>query len=120
GNGWSDGARVNVDPDLPDGVAAQTLLHELAHHVLKHRELAEKHGRDRMLFEGEAEAVKVVVLRHLGIDTRSNGAAYLRAHGADADLVRRSATRIVQTAKEVIEALEVAIAEPEAQPVAAG
>ncbi len=120
GNGWSDGARVNVDPDLPDGVAAQTLLHELAHHALKHRELAEKHGRDRMLFEGEAEAVKVVVLRHLGIDTRSNGAAYLRAHGADADLVKRSATRIVQTAKEVIEALEAAIAEPETQPVAAG
>jgi len=48
----------------------------------------------------------VVVLRHLGIDTRSNGAAYLLAHGADADLVKRSATRIVQTAKEVIEAIE--------------
>jgi hypothetical protein len=120
GNGWSDGQRVNVHPALAEGVAAQTLIHELAHHLLKHRDLAEKHGTDRALFEGEAEAVKVVVLRHFGVDTSSNGAAYLRAHGAGADVVKRSASRIVQTAKQVIEALEEALAEPEAQPVAAG
>jgi len=53
GNGWSDGRQVNVDPSLPDGIAAQTLLHELAHHSLKHRELAEKEEGDRSLFEGE-------------------------------------------------------------------
>jgi len=120
GNGWSDGQRVNVHPGLAEGVAAQTLIHELAHHLLKHRDLAEKHGTDRALFEGEAEAVKVVVLRRFGVDTASNGAAYLRAHGAGADVVKRSASRIVQTAKQVIEALEGALAEPEAQPVAAG
>ena len=65
--------------------------------------------------EGEAEAVKVVVLRHFGVDTSSNGAAYLRANGAGADVVKRSASRIVQTAKQVIEALEGALVEPEAQ-----
>jgi DNA polymerase III sliding clamp (beta) subunit (PCNA family) len=120
GNGWSDGRQVNLAPGIPDGVAVQTLTHELAHHLLKHRDLADKHEGDRRLFEGEAEAVKVVVLRHFGVDTSSNGAAYLRAHGASADVVKRSAHRIVQTAKQVIEALEEALAEPEAQPVAAG
>jgi DNA polymerase III sliding clamp (beta) subunit (PCNA family) len=120
GNGWSDGQRVNVDPALPAGVAAQRLIHELAHLLLRHRDLGEKHEGDRRLFESEAEAVKVVVLRHFGVDTSSNGAAYLRAHGASADVVKRSAHRIMDTAKQVVEALEGALAELEAQPVAAG
>jgi len=120
GNGWSDGTRVNVKPGLPEGVAAQTLIHELAHHLLQHRELSEKHAGDRCLFEGEAEAVKVVVLRYFGVDTSANAAAYLRAHGATAEVVTRSAHRIVQTAKQMIEALEEALAESEAQPAAAG
>jgi hypothetical protein len=111
---------VNVNPSLPEGIAAQTLIHELAHHLLQHRDLSEKHKWDRCLFEGEAEGVKVVVLRYFGVDTTGNGAAYLRAHGATAEVVRRSAHRIMQTAKQVIEALEEALAEPEAQPVAAG
>jgi len=120
GNGWSDGTRVNVNPNLPEGIAAQTLIHELSHHLLRHRDLSEKHAWDRRLFEGEAEATKVVVLRSFGVDTTGNGAAYLLAHGATAEVVRRSAHRIMQTAKQVIEALEEALAEPEAQPVAAG
>jgi DNA polymerase III sliding clamp (beta) subunit (PCNA family) len=120
GNGWSDGTRVNINPNLSEGIAAQTLIHELSHHLLRHRDLSEKHAWDRRLFEGEAEGVKVVVLRYFGVDTTGNGAAYLRAHGATAEVVRRSAHRIMQTAKQVIEALEEALAEPEAQPVAAG
>ena len=109
-NGCSAGGKVTIGSDRPPGIQVQTLVHELAHELL-HQRRSDRHQvlQDRALVEGEAEAVSVVVMRALGHDVASNGAAYIRNHGADAQLILRSLERIADTAKRVLGALDPAV-----------
>lgn len=106
-NGSSAGGKITIHPERPPGIQVQTLVHELAHELL-HQRRSDRHQvlQDRALVEGEAEAVSVVVMRALGHDVASNGAAYIRNHGADASLILRSLERIADTAKRVLDALD--------------
>ena len=106
-NGSSHGGKITIHPERPPGIQVQTLVHELAHELL-HQRRSDRHQvlQDRALVEGEAEAVSVVVMRALGHDVASNGAAYIRNHGADASLILRSLERIADTAKRVLDALD--------------
>ena len=106
-NGSSHGGKITISSDRPPGIQVQTLVHELAHELL-HQRRSDRHQflQDRALVEGEAEAVSVVVMRALGHDVASNGAAYIRNHGADASLILRSLERIADTAKRVLDALD--------------
>lgn len=109
-NGSSEGGRITISSDRPPGIQVQTLVHELAHELL-HQRRSGRHRvpQDRALAEGEAEAVSVVVMRALGHDVASNGAAYIRNHGADAPLILRSLERIADTAKRVLGAVDPAV-----------
>jgi hypothetical protein len=81
-------------------------VHELAHELL-HQRHTDKHKilQDNALIEGEAESVSVVVMRAMGHDVSSNGAAYIRSHGADAKLILRSLERITDTARQLLDAI---------------
>jgi antirestriction protein ArdC len=105
-NGSSHGGQITVSDRLPPGIQAQTLVHELAHELL-HQRHTDKHQvlQDKALIEGEAEAVSVVVMRALGHDVASNGAAYIRSHGADAKLILKSLERITDTARQLLDAI---------------
>jgi antirestriction protein ArdC len=101
-NGVSSGGRVTLNSTLPVGVQAQTILHELAHELLHHAK--GDMVTCRTLREGEAEAVCSVCLRHWGIDTSTNSAHYMRAHGViTPQVVLASLERICTTAKTIID-----------------
>jgi len=122
-NGNSKGGKITINSLRPQGVQAQTMIHELAHELLEHaktnRNATEPPGR--AVIEGEAEAVTVVVMRALGHDTASNGAAYIRSHGGDAKTITASLERIAKTAKTILEDIEDASGDhhEDAEPAAA-
>lgn len=100
-NGYADvGRRVaTINSERTVGVQWQTLVHEVAHIDLGHGPGTKL---SHAVVEGEADAVRVVVLKALGIDAVSNGAAYLRAHGATEKEVLGSLERIAATARKVL------------------
>lgn len=103
-NGSASAGVITLNSSRPNGILAQTIIHELAPQLL--HIMPTKEETDRSLREGEAEAVCVVVMRHYGFDTMSNGAAYIKNHEADGDTILRSLDRITKTAKTIIEGLD--------------
>jgi hypothetical protein len=103
-NGLSQLGRVVLNSSRPDGVIAQTMVHELAHEIL--HGLAERQALAEALAEAEAEAVSVVVMRAFGLDVVSNGAAYIRSHGATRQVILHSLDRITTTARTIIDGLK--------------
>jgi len=112
-NGNSKGGKITINSQRPQGVQAQTMIHELAHELLEHAKTIRNAAEppSRAVIEGEAEAVTVVVMRALGHDTASNGAAYIRSHGGDAKTITASLERIAKTAKTILEDIEDASAD---------
>ena len=102
-NGQSQMGRILINDSRPVGVQVQTIIHELAHEMLHDRDI--RQASDRALIEGEAEATCVLVMRHMGFDVASNGAAYIRSHGATDVTILRSLGRIASTARELIEGI---------------
>ena len=97
--GVSIGGKIIVDPEA----GTKTLIHEIAHELLHHKENV---LTDRTTRELEAESVAYVVGKHFGLDSLTSP-NYNALHGASADLILGHLERIRNTSAEIIQALEV-------------
>lgn len=97
--GVSMGGKIILDPEA----GTKTLIHEIAHEMLHHvSELNPSVPANREL---EAEGIAYVVAKHFGL----NGLAspnYVALHGATSELIMEHLERILTTAGEIINALE--------------
>lgn len=102
-NGYSEIGKIVLNSTRSVGVLAQTAVHELAHEMLHDEDLRQTAAH--ALIECESEAVAVVAMRAFGFGTVSNGAAYIRAHGASGEVILRSLDRITTAARTIIEGI---------------
>lgn len=122
-NGFTtiDGTRkVVIHSGVEDAQAAKTMIHEAAH-VILHTEDGKgdsaAYVAHRGIHEVEAESVAYVVAGVLGLDTSAYSVGYVAQWAeADHDLIHATATRVMQAAKTLADALE---SEPVAVEVAA-
>ena len=115
-NGSTDfpARRVSVHTGLPAAQAVKTLAHELAH-VLLHDPAAPGPPPARTQAEVEAESVAFLVTRAHGLDAADYSAPYLAGwSGGDSEQLLRTATRVLDTARQVL-----AAAPPATDPAAA-
>ena len=99
---------IVINENLPVGVAAQTLTHEVVHALLAETHEAEELTRGMQ--ELETQAVTAVVWMRLGYDPRQvavNSAAYISGWGGknSAALILRSMNRIAKTASTILDGL---------------
>lgn len=98
---------VTVRPDLPDAHAAKTTAHELAH-VLMHGPRRTV-GLSRAHVEVEAESVAYIVCNAAGLDPAGYSFPYVAAWSAgDAAMIAATATRVLDTARTIIDSTEIA------------
>lgn len=114
-NGYYDciGKFIAIEKTNSPAQRTKTLAHEIAHSIL-HSDLSrdEQSREDREL---EAESTAFVVCAHFGLDTSGYSFGYVanwKGEGAKEGL-KKSAKRIADTAKKIIEALEGASEEAE-------
>lgn len=93
---------VRVRDDVPDGQAAKTLVHELAHIALGHVDSLWSYAMCRGTCEVEAESTAFLVLHLAGIDAGGYTFPYVAkwANG-DTDLVRKTADRVIKAARTI-------------------
>ncbi len=96
--GVSMGGTIILSPKA----GTKTLIHEIAHELLHHKETKLMLHTEREL---EAEAVSYVVGKHFGLDGLSSP-NYVALHGANAEMIMEHLERIRNIAKEIIQALE--------------
>jgi hypothetical protein len=96
--GISAGGKIIVDPEA----GTKTLIHEIAHELLHHKENVLSDGTTREL---EAESVAYVVAKHFGLDGLASP-NYNALHGATAELILEHLEYIRNTAVKIIKALE--------------
>jgi len=120
-NGYYDcvGKFIRVKSSNAPAQQAKTLAHEIAHSLL-HSDLSrdEQSRGDREL---EAESVAYIVCHHFGLDTGDYSFGYVAHWKKDEakDGLKKSAKRIADAAKQIIEALEGATATAEEPEMAA-
>ena len=97
---------VVVRPDLSPAQALKTLVHEIAHTRL--HDGSEYGAGCRDVVEVEAESVAYLVCTAVGLPTDAYSFPYVaRWADGDVELVRRTATRVVSCARQVLEAIGV-------------
>jgi hypothetical protein len=96
--GVSTGGTIILSPNA----GTKTLVHEIAHELLHHKQ---NELILQTIRELEAEAVAYVVGKHFGLDGLSSS-NYVSLHGANAEMIIEHLERIRNTAKEIIQALE--------------
>ncbi len=114
--GVSRGGTVEIDSSHSTGQQAKTFFHEVAHERL-HQSPDGKRSPDitRSVAEMEAESVAYVVCRHFGLDVELRAGRYITLWGGDAKKLSGSLSRISETAKGMIEEMEVVICGKESQ-----
>ncbi len=97
--------RVVIDADLTPAQAAKTALHEAAHAIL-HADNTDHDQQHRGVQEVEAESVAYVMAGLLGLDTAAYSIGYLAgwSHG-DSDTIKATASRVLQTVRNLTDAL---------------
>lgn len=95
--GMSTGGAIVLDPTA----GTKTLIHEIAHELMKHL----GSGLDHATRETEAEAVAYVVGVHFGLDNLASP-NYIALSGADSKTIKARLTEIQKTANEIITAIE--------------
>jgi hypothetical protein len=115
---WPD-RTVTVRDDLAPPQALKTEIHELGHVLLHHPE-HRTDGLSRERMEVEAESVAYVVCDTLGVDAGDYSIPYVANWaGANADIVRATAERVLNTARGIVAGLETTLGvELTADPIA--
>jgi antirestriction protein ArdC len=94
--GMSKGGSIVIDHEA----GVKTIVHELAHEMLDH------HGKGGgAVIECEAESVAFVVSDHFGVSDLASP-NYVALHGADSDVIKKSADRIRKCASQIIKFVE--------------
>ncbi len=101
---------VTVRPDLPDAHAAKTTAHELAHVLLHGPDRAA--GISRSQVEVEAESVAFIICTAAGLDPSGYSLPYVAAwSGGDVDRITVTATRVLTTARTILDRIDPSIYE---------
>ena len=112
--GISYGGRIVERVGTPVGKRFATLVHEVGHELLHYKE---DRPEERRVREVEAEAVAMCVCEYFGLSQAEHSAAYLRNHGATPKDVIDSLSRIFNTAKRIVDAIEKGTEEEEVDPL---
>ncbi len=102
--GASKHGSIDVDNSHATGQQAKTLSHELAHEAL-HWE--DRGPFTRSLAELEAESVAYVVCLHFGLNTEVRSSRYIALWDGDSKALRASLECIANTARDIIDDVEV-------------
>ena len=87
--------------------AAKTFIHEAAHVILGHTDDYAEYVEHRGLMETEAESVAYVVAGLVGFDTAAYSVGYIAGwSGADVELIKGTASRVLRAAHQVAEILD--------------
>lgn len=106
--------RVVINDQREPAQQAKTALHEAAHIVLGHLDQdAAEYVAHRGRYEVEAESVAYVLAGILGLDSSAYSVGYVAgwAEGAETDVIKDTATRVLKAAHTLAEALAPAEAE---------
>ncbi|MBA3743176.1 ArdC-like ssDNA-binding domain-containing protein [Sporichthya sp.] len=113
-NGYTDFTTriVRVRDDVPQAQAAKSMAHELGHVRAdhEHRFLAEYRSSlgCRAQAEVEAESIAYLVTSMAGLPSEAYSVPYLAGwSGGDTDLLRAAATRVIATARTILDDLHV-------------
>ncbi len=102
--GVSKGGTIDVDNGHATGQQSKTLAHELALEAL-HK--TDRTGLTRSVAELEAESVAYVVCTHFGLDVEVRASHYIALWDGDSKSLRASLERIANTARAVIDDVQV-------------
>jgi hypothetical protein len=91
--------RVIVRADVSPAQAAKTLIHELAHIMLEHKD-------SNPVTETEAESVACVVTRYAGLVSLPYSVGYVAGWAQTPELIEASAKIVLKTADRIIEELD--------------
>jgi hypothetical protein len=101
--GVSVGGEIRIRAGIPSQERAATLAHELAHEILHQQASTKKRLRlSHAEQETEAEATAHLVLRVLGLPTKSP--AYVAWQGGDGKMVLSALGRVQRAARRILEA----------------
>lgn len=112
----SDGKHVGISDTLEPAAAAKTIIHEAGHIVAGHvTEAYDEYVAHRGRCEVEAESVAYIVAGMLGLDTAAYSVGYIAGWSTAAETAELAdtATKILTTARTIVQAIEPDQAEAE-------
>jgi hypothetical protein len=112
--GVSYGGRIALLPGQSKAEEFSTLVHELAHELLKHAE--RRTATTKVVRETEAEAIAFVVGKAVGLKVGTASADYIQLYHGNASLLAESLEVVQQTSAVIFAALEPPTAEQVAMP----
>jgi hypothetical protein len=102
--GMAVGNSIRILPGQTRSEEFSTLVHELAHLMLKHGE--RRTATTKTVRETEAEAVAFVVGKSVGLTTSTASADYINLYHGNAALLTESLEKVQQTAAIILSALK--------------
>jgi antirestriction protein ArdC len=103
--GMAFGTTIRLLPGQTDAETFTTLVHELAHLVLKHTE--RRTATTKTVRETEAEAIAFVVGKAIGLTTATASASYIQLYHGNAALLTESLEAVQQTSAVILAAITV-------------
>jgi len=102
--GMAFGNTIRLLPGQTDAETFTTLVHELAHLMLKHSE--RRNAITKTVRETEAEAIAFVVSKAVGLTTSTASADYIALYHGNAALLTESLELVQQTAGVILAAIQ--------------
>jgi len=102
--GMAFGTTIRLLPGQTDAETFTTLVHELAHIVLKHTE--RRSAITKVVRETEAEAVAFVVGKSVGLTTSTASADYIGLYHGDAALLTESLETVQRVSTLILAAIQ--------------
>lgn len=112
--GASYGGRIAVLPGQSEAEEFSTLVHELAHELLKHAQ--RRTTTTKTVRETEAEAIAFVVGKAVGLKVGTASADYIQLYHGNASLLAESLEVVQQTSAVILAALQPPTKEQAAMP----
>jgi antirestriction protein ArdC len=112
--GASYGGRIAVLPGQSEAEEFSTLVHEVAHELLKHSQ--RRTTTTKVVRETEAEAIAFVVGKAVGLKVGTASADYIQLYHGNASLLAESLEVVQQTSAVILAALHPPTAEQAAMP----
>jgi antirestriction protein ArdC len=114
--GTARGKEIRIFPGQPQAEEFSTLVHEVAHVLLRHSD--RRSETTKTVRETEAEAIAFVVGKSIGLTTACASASYIQLYHGNAELLMESLEAVQHTAAVILAALKVTEPTTQATPEA--